>query len=180
MGFTIRYRSTLPISKERANEIREATNILCKGRTWLSCEPVGFSDDQEDGMLCGFSKPNFQPHPDDVAAAARESRPDGTVRDLIDILCTLSNDFGVDWEMSHDYDPALGWIREGVCEGPLLYQIEALGEIANILKESMDEFEAETGGLSILAEGDSKANMDDKEEGDDGEPTIIPFSPKDR
>jgi hypothetical protein len=179
MGFAIRYRSTGPISKERATAIRKAADDLCKGRTWLSCEPVGFYEDQEDGRLSGFSKPNIQPHPDDVASAARIALPDGTVRDLIDILCTISADHDVDWELSHDYEPKLGSIREGECEGSLLGQIEALGELADILKGSMDEFEGEAGDLSLLTEGDTETNQADKDE-DDREPNILPLFPKDR
>jgi hypothetical protein len=178
MGFAIRYRSTRPISKERATAIRKAAEELCKGRTWLSCEPVGFHEDQEDGRLSGFSKPNFQPHPDDVASAGRMALPDGTVRDMIDILCTISSVHGVDWELCHDYDPKLGFIREGECEGSLLGQIEAMGDLADMFKDSMDEFEGEAGGLSLLAEGDANTDQADKDD-DDGEPNILPLFPKD-
>src|SRR5262249_55843343 len=115
MGFAIYYRSTRRVSPARANAIQEAAARLIEGRTCLSCEPVGFFADQEDGRLLGGSKPNFLPHPDDAAAAARESLTDGTVRDVIEVLCQLSRDHGVDWELSHDYDPGpIGFIRGGV------------------------------------------------------------------
>jgi hypothetical protein len=98
VGFTIYYRSTRRLSPAKTNAIKRATDELCAGRTWLSCEPVCFFQDQKDGRLFGGSKPNFQPHPDDVAAAARDALPDGTVRDVIEILCRLSSDYEVDWD----------------------------------------------------------------------------------
>src|ERR1700692_3438623 len=98
MGFTIYYRSTGPIGAAQADAIRDAAATRVEGRTWLSCEPVHFFQDQQDDRLLGGSKPNFQPHPDDAASAAREGLPDGAVRDLVEILCTLSRDFEVDWQ----------------------------------------------------------------------------------
>lgn len=73
-----------------------AARAANQGRTWLSCEPVHFFTNDEDGHLLGGSKPNFRPHPDDVASAAREALPDGSARDMLDILCGLSRDHGID------------------------------------------------------------------------------------
>ena len=107
MGFTIYYRSTRPVSKPEADAIASAAAGANKGRTWLSCEAVHFFERQKDGHLLGGSKPNFMPHPDDVTAAALEGLPDGTTRDLLDILCQLSQQHGIDWALSHDHDPGL-------------------------------------------------------------------------
>lgn len=164
MGFTIYYKSTRPITQQRADEIKAATGKLVAGRTWLSCEPVHFRL-QEDGRLFGFSKPNFMPHPD-AAAAANESLPDGTVRDMLDILCTLSRDFGVDWEFSHDHsDGPIGYIRGGVCEPEVQEQIEGFALLADgILHDLMGEQE--------------ERPSDDTD--DDAEPRILPFRPPGR
>src|SRR5687768_15192916 len=105
MGFSVYYRSTRPVAPSEADAIREAARAACVGRTWLSCEPVHFFPDPDDGHLLGGSKPNFFPHPDDTAAAGRAALPDGSVRDVLDVLCRLSRDHGVDWTLSHDHDP---------------------------------------------------------------------------
>jgi hypothetical protein len=134
MGFTVYYRSTRPVSPEEADAIEQAADRLCRGRTWLGCEPVGFFAERADGRLFGGSKPNFQPHPDDAAAAAREGLPDGTTRDLLDILCRLSREHGVDWEISHDYSNGpVGTIRDGIADGDVLSQLEAFADLGDIL-----------------------------------------------
>ncbi len=167
MGFTIYYRSTRRVSRARADAIRKAAAALNRGRTWLSCEPVGFFADQEDGRLLGGSKPNFLPHPDDAAAAAREALPDGTARDVVEILCQLSRDHGVDWEFHHDYDPGpIGFIRGGACEPRLLDQIDAFADLGDIL-----------GDLTAGPEGAANGRDDGDEE--EGGPRILPFQPRD-
>jgi len=176
MGFTIYYRSTQRISTARANAIRRATTALSAGRTWLSCEPVGFFPRQRDGRLFGGSKPNFQPHPDDAAAAARSTLPDGTVRDVIDILCRLSRDYEVDWEFSHDHDPGpIGFIRGGVCEQGVREQLEAIGDLGGLLAEMVDEWEAQPGGFP--PPGSAAPGHESDEDGDDAGPPILPFRP---
>lgn len=166
MGFTIYYRSTRKLNAARANAIRDAAEALVAGRTWLSCEPVGFHPSQPDGRLCGGSKPNFQPDPEDAAAASREGLPDGTVHDMIEILCKLSGDFEVDWEFSHDHDPGpIGYIRGGRCESRLREQLDAIGDLGGILRE-MD--------ADLDEAGSSAANDED----DDAGPSVLPFRPK--
>jgi hypothetical protein len=166
MGFSVYYRSTRPVSHARADAIRETARRLNEGRTWLSCEPVHFFADQEGGRLLGGSKPNFQPHPDDVASAAREGLPDGTVRDMIEVLCRLSKDHGVDWELSHDYDPGpVGFIRGGVCDPRLLEQMEALADLSDMFLNEMTEEPKAPGG-------------EDAGDDDDDGPSILPFRPR--
>lgn len=157
MGFTIYYRSTRPVTADQSTSIRHAADTLNVGRTWLSSEPVCFHPDQKDGRLLGRSKPNFDPHPDDVAAARREALPDGTVRDMIDILCRLSREYGVDWEFSHDYDPGpVGFIRNGVCDRRLLELADSFADLGDILAGEL--------GLADEEVGD-----------DDDEPRILKF-----
>ena len=141
MGFSIYYRSTQPVSPEEAAAIRRAADQASEGRTWLSCEPVHFfvEEPEDDGRLFGGSKPNFSPHSDDVASAASEGLPDGEVRDLFAVLCRLSRDHGIDWEISHDHEPGpVGYIRDGVCDARLRGLSEALADLAGIIAEVED------------------------------------------
>jgi len=139
MGFTINYRSTRSVSPAEAAAIRSAAREACRGRTWLSCEPVILSRGA-DGHLSGACKPNFRPHPEDVAGAAREGLPDGTARDLLDVLCRVSRDHGVDWEISHDHSSGpLGQIRAGECDGEVLLRLEAIADVADYLGSLSDE-----------------------------------------
>jgi hypothetical protein len=180
VGFTIYYRTTHRLTFAGANVIRKAAASLSKGRTWLRCEPVGFFPGQEDGYLLGRSKPNFLPHPDDAAAAARETLPEGTVRDLIDMLCELSRGLGVDWELRHDHDPGpIGFIRGGVCDARLLEQVEVLADLGRILGDLTAESEAAPGGVPRSAPGSPRPKKDsaDKDDADDG-PQILPFRPR--
>lgn len=174
MGFTIYYRSTRRVNAARAKAIREAVEALIEGRTWLSCEPVGFFSNQ-GGHLFGGSKPNFQPSPDDAAAAAEEGLPDGTVHDMIDVLCKLSADFAVDWELSHDHDPAIGCIRDGECEPQLRQQVAALGDLGGILREMTDDFEG-PGRAPWPPRRNAKRASNDED--DDPGPSLLPFRPK--
>lgn len=162
MGFSIRYRTTRPIGEDHAAEIRSAVDPLIDGRTWLSCEPVHFYPQLREGRLTGFSKPNFSPHPDDVASAMAEGLPDGTVRDVIDVLCALSRDHGVDWEFAHDHDPGpIGFIRKGVADRRLLEQIEGIAGLADVMGELED------------------GRFDDEDDEDEGDgPPILPFRPR--
>lgn len=166
MGFAIYYRSTRRVSRARADAIDKAAERLCRGRTWLSCEPVGFYSDLKDGRLAGSSKPNFLPDPDDAAAAGREALPDGTALDMLEVLCQLSRDHGVDWELSHDHHPGpIGYVRGGACEGKLREQIEAFADLGDILSDLEAGGESEPGG--------------GEEEGDDRGPQILPFPTRD-
>ena len=93
MGFTVYYQSTAPLSDNVVSAIAESLDELCEGRTWLSCEPVGFFGGNNEDFLIGGSKPNFDPHPDDIADANAEGLPDGTLRDVVQIHCQLSSQF---------------------------------------------------------------------------------------
>jgi hypothetical protein len=175
MGFTIYYRSTRPISPAKAAAIKEAAHILVAGHTWLSCEPVSFFNVPDDGLLCGGSKPNFNPHPDDVASAAERGLPDGTTSDLLDILCRLSREHGVDWEIRDDYSGGpLGYVRKGIAEGQLVGQMEVLADL-DLSDDGMDYPETRPG---IFPPSASRRAADKTDDDDDGEPTILPFRPK--
>jgi hypothetical protein len=161
VGFTVYYRSLDVVEDEKRSAIAAACEAFGRGRTWLSCEPVYFFGGDDDGHLLGGSKPNFMPHPDDVASAQAEDLPDGTIEDALDILCQLSREHGVDWEISHDYSEGpIGFIRNGEADAEVLQQIEAFGGLGDILSEfDMDD--------------DGALPTDDDDEG----PNILPFRP---
>lgn len=176
MGFKIYYRSTRRVSSARARAILKAAESLNEGRTWLSCEPVYFYKEREDERLLGGSKPNLLPHPDDVAAAARSSLPDGTVRDMIEILCSLSRDHGVDWEIRADSDPGpAGFIRGGVCDEPVLALAEGFAEICGSLGDIPEGPGGLTPGAGPPGRGENTEGEDDNDDG----PAILPFRPRD-
>ncbi len=139
MGFSINYRSTRPVSSSEAERIGLLAATANEGRTWLSCEPVHiFLDD--GGHLLGSSKPNFHADPDDTASATREGLPDGTARDMLNVLCRLGSDHSIDWEISHDYSGGpIGYIRGGVCDQSVLDQVESFGDLGDILGELGEE-----------------------------------------
>jgi hypothetical protein len=104
---------------------------------------VNFFDGHQKGHLFGGSKPSLQrPAPENAASAARQGLPDGTVRDLVEVLCALSRDHGVDWEFSHDYDAGpIGFIRRGVCDHRLRSQIEAFADVGAMLSGTDGSFD---------------------------------------
>ena len=140
MGFSVNYRSAVPVDPARAEAISRSAAELCRGRTWLHCEPVWFFPGPVDGHLLGGSKPNFLPHPADAESAGRSGLPDGTARDMLDVLARLSRDHGVDWEISHDYSVGpIGLIKEGVCDDGVLTDIEAFADLADGLSEDLED-----------------------------------------
>jgi hypothetical protein len=128
MGISMCYTSTRAVAPGEADAIREAAAVACEGRSWLSSEPVCFVPGLQDGKLVGDSKPNFSPHPDDARQAAESGLPDGGPREVIEILCGLSRDYKVDWEIGHDFG-SLGFIRGGVAEPHLAELIDAFGDV---------------------------------------------------
>lgn len=139
MGFTVYYRSTDPVSPETREQVNAATDKLCEGRTWLSCEPVWFfMSGHHGGYLEGGSKPNFAPHADDIAEAELEGLPDGTIVDAMEILCELSREFDIDWEFSHDHDPGpIGFIREGQADADLSHELESISLMAETFAQQV-------------------------------------------
>jgi hypothetical protein len=129
MGFAISFDMTESVSDEMETAILKALESLRAGRTWLSCEPPFLL--KYDGVLSGSSKPNFMPHPEDVASAEAEGLPDGTLNDLLDILCELSRQFRVEWEISHDHsDGPVGYIRRGHVDEEVRIQCETFSDLA--------------------------------------------------
>lgn len=139
MGFAVNYTSIGALTDKQKQAIRATVSSLIEGHTWLSCEPPFFFQDDEKG-LWGAAKPNFMPHPCDIASARTEELPDGTVRDLLDILCAASREHGVDWIIGHDHDGEVGRICDGVCDAKVLDTIEAFAELSQMfLDEALGE-----------------------------------------
>ena len=166
MGFSVHYESTTPLSPETLLAVTSDAAQLTKGHTWLSCEPL-LLEDRGDGRLSGGSKPTFVPDPRDVASAMNEGLPDGSIKDVIAILCELSRRHGVDWEIVHDYadDGPTGHIRDGVADREVLEFIDGIAEFAALV----GEFE---GG------GDFDFDDPGADEDDDDGPDVLQFRPR--
>ncbi len=134
MGFAVYYRSTRPVSAAESEVIDEAAGRLCDDRDCFGWEEVTLDLECPDGHLLGGSKPHLWLRPDDAASAAGEELAKRRTRDLLDVLCQLSGDHQVDWEISHDYsDGPVGYIRNGVADGEVVAEIEkALTEIEKV------------------------------------------------
>jgi hypothetical protein len=173
MGFEFYYCSTRPVTPTEATNIERAADKLTRGHTWLSCEPDSFYAPRDDGHLVGGSKPNFQPDPDDAAAAAEEDLPDGTTQDLIEVLRQLSESHSIDWEISHDHSNGpIGFIRGGVCDSEVQKQSEAFADLAGMFENIWGGFEPPT-NVPPATRPTRQTNPDD----DDG-PPILKFKPK--
>lgn len=94
----------------------------------------------------GGSKPNFMTELDPLELAEAEGMPDGTALDMLDVLCKLSHEFGIVWEMSHDEsDGTVGLIEDGVCDPEVKQRVETFasmaGDMENFLGGLMDGFD---------------------------------------
>jgi len=166
MGFTVYYQSTKPIPPVTRVAVNATAEDLCRGYTWLSCEPVGFFSDGSEGHMMGGVKPNFMPNPEDVADADVEDLPDGTISTALEVLCELSRQFDIDWEFSHDHDPGpIGAIHHGLADPQLQNQIAGIDSV----REVLDEFDV-----------DETPVKPRKRDDDDDGPTILKFGPIDK
>lgn len=143
MGFAIHYRSTEPMHPARAFEIKQHAELLIRRFLWASCEPVLLRQ-QHDGRLVGQSKPVFFPAEIDGGDHDPHGLPDGTVMTLAEVLCELSREYEVEWEIGHDYEPApIGVIAGGVVDDDLMEQLETFGSIGDLLEDVSDQEESE-------------------------------------
>jgi hypothetical protein len=173
MGFTVYYRSTEPVSAALRSQVNATTDVLCEARTWLSCEPVWFfANGGGNGFLEGGSKPNFAPHPDDVAEAEAEGIADGTIQDVMDLLCELSREFGIDWQFSHDHDRGpIGFIRDGHADADLCNEIETIAMLAGTCSGDLQS----TPPLNPHARSHRRDIEDHRQDDDGEEPRILKF-----
>ena len=135
MGFAIYYRSLEVVGPKQRVALDAACEELCRGFGWLSCEPVHF-DRVDDSHLTGSSKPVFAPAAVELSADGEEELSDGTIQDVLAMLCQLSRDHGVDWEISHDCsDGPVGCIRDGQADADVVEQITGLGAVGDVFRE---------------------------------------------
>jgi hypothetical protein len=168
MGFTVYYQSTESVDKQTRKAIAESLDQLCEGRSWISCEPPGFFGGAEkEGHLLGGSKPNFMPAPADFTNPEDKHLPDGTIQDVVDILCQLSNWFDVDWQFNHDHDEgAIGYIRSGAPDLQLKNEIAGIASIGGVVADALDHLPVH------LPSRDPSVY-----ETEEGEPRILKFGP---
>ncbi len=171
MGFSIRYCSTETMHPAQAYAIKQHCEQLIGGFLWHSCEPVVLQQ-QSDGYLTGHSKPNFYPAELDTDTARLDGIPDGTVLTLAEVLCVLSRDHGVDWEIGHDYEPEpIGRISDGVANEDLMEQLATVGSMGDLLDfEEGEASDWETVELGLVDHVGSEEDLDDDEE-----PRVLKF-----
>jgi hypothetical protein len=127
VGFCLNDRSTRAVTAAEAEAIDEAANLLCDDEA-VGCEPIYFFECLQavleelpypPGHLSGSSKISF-------SAPGAEARI-VTIHDLINILCQISRDHQVDWEVGHDgHEGPAGYIRSGLADDKLVTEIDRL------------------------------------------------------
>jgi hypothetical protein len=132
MSASIYYRSLRTVSDTERATIEAAARTAEAARTWQSCEPVNFFL-SNDGHLKGGSKPNFAPDPEDSAAAGDSGLTDGSVLDLIEVLSSLSREYNVDWEITFEEGPPIGYIRAGHCDPDVIAGAQQLVQVAQMV-----------------------------------------------
>jgi hypothetical protein len=115
MGFDVSYKSTETISPKLQREVIDELRVLSNCHSWVRVICPNLVD--ESGYLSGNSRLSPTAEPDDADDARRDGAPDGTMSDLMNILCELSRQFDIEWEVEHDYsEGVLGSIRYGVAD----------------------------------------------------------------
>ena len=185
MGFSIHYRSTESMHPAQAFEIKQHAARLASGYTWFSCEPVVL-EQTSDGRMFGRSEPTFYPVETEADAIHTNGVPDGTVLVLAEILCELSRQHGIDWDIGHSYEPVpFGKIRDGSPDGDLLEQLETLGSIGNLLDDDGDDsvvWDSPTRGIVSDDRDDVHEDLDVvpvEEDADNSGPRLLKFPNRD-
>ena len=171
MGFSIHYRSTESMHPAQAFEIKQHAEKLVGRYSWGGCEPV-LLQQQTDGYLTGQSKPIFFPAEVDSGGADLDALPGGTVLALAEVLCVLSREHDVDWEIGHNYEPEpIGCICNGIADQDLIEQLETFGSIGDLLDDMLE-------GDDDQWQDDELDFVDDQsgdEDRDDEEPRVLKF-----
>lgn len=170
MGFTVYYQSTESVDPSIKVALGKSLERHIMKRSWISCEPPGFfGGDDVNGILSGGSKPNFMPQPDDYLDPDNR-QPDGTVQDVVDILCDLSSEFGIDWQFSHDHEQGpVGFVRNGVADEDLLHEIKGIAGIGSVVADALDN-------LPIQLPSRDPTRYEDE----NGDPLILKFDNSDK
>lgn len=136
MGFSVYYRTAEPVEADKRSAVIKMAERFTAGHSWYGCEPL-FLQDLPDGGLWGASKPRLIGFSDeDFEAAESENLPDGTISDLIECLCRISYEFGIDWEIGADNVPdPVGFIRSGDADAEVSSLVEFLVEAGELTFE---------------------------------------------
>src|SRR5262245_23702506 len=112
MGHTLTYRSCSPVDPGRDAAIRQAADAFNRGREWI----LAFATDPRDAHLMCTMEPSEAPTAE--RSSGNVSRWPGPyeAKCLLDALCAISRDCGVDWEIRATYSQRpVGTIRGGQC-----------------------------------------------------------------
>lgn len=151
MSLSIRYRSLEPMHPKLAFQIKKRAAQLNTIYPWAGCESVQLQQGT-DGILGGDSTTCFLADPDlDVGindAAASD------IAALVDVLCELSREFEVDWQLEHDYETdVVGYIRFGIADAEVLEELETICAIG----EMIGEYDEEEGIEEAFGDDDGSA-----------------------
>src|SRR5262249_7215069 len=144
MGVSLYYRVDGPVSPDINQAVRAEAETVNAAQPWILCEPICFFD-TEDGELCGGSKLNLMPHPDELAQL-RDHQPErNDLQALLHALADWSTRSGIAWELEINGTP-LGRIEPG--DGPegLSAVFERMAELAGLDPiDETDEHDPPTG-----------------------------------
>lgn len=112
MGVTLTYRSCHPVRHEQETQIRQAADVANREQSWI----LTIFRDERDGRLYGAIAPAPGAESDRVGGAARTWPGPYEAQRLLDALCGISRETGVEWEIRDDTClRPIGVIRGGVC-----------------------------------------------------------------
>ncbi len=164
---------------ETRNQIEAEVSELCAGYGWWSCDPITFYGGAlklagQGSHLMGDVKIAFEPDADAIAEAKSAGLPDGTLETVVDILCHVSQKYGVDWQFGDDYDsPSFGTISNGKSSSQLSDLLAGFDSLYAGLKEFREsETNSASPRNSTLHKDDRKQKSDNDQ--DDG-PHILKF-----
>lgn len=181
MGFCIQYRSTESMHPATAYAVEQSADHWNSQFAWSLCEPVILKQ-RTDGRLVGQSDVRFECAAELVADD--HSLPEAILMTLIEVLCRLSFEHAVDWEVNDGEQTGLtGQIREGVADESLVEQIETLDGIGDLFEVIDEQDDPWVDSAAILRprgsaptpaspNGRGAANRDDP---DDEGPHLIKF-----
>ncbi len=139
MSVSVYYRSIDPMHPAKAFEIRDEAAKLAARFNWQSCDAPQFRQ-EKDAHLVGDTTPCFDQYDEAVARSSDD------LHCVIEILRQLSSVHGVDWEVSHDYEPqGVGQIVSGDVQEQLIEEIDSVIQIGHLFgdvelyAESSDE-----------------------------------------
>lgn len=128
-----------------AFQIKRRANQLNSNFGWDGCESVQL-EQTTNGLLGGSSTTMFAADPDFDMGINDETASD--IAALIDVLCELSREFEVDWQIEHDYEEdVVGCIREGIADVEVIEELEticAIGEMLGDFEGDGEDFDDES------------------------------------